>query len=221
MACYNLKKSTQLHGKLNYCFKIAYLSFTFSMSNKRWAYKTKKSGISEIILNITSLVFSNNKNHTGNLILWSNPWRHFHIQQIIKNDQKDYQLIMLLTAPDCFFSSSMLFSMVPLKPTTTAGLRLNSLSRNRECKACLITSPDSFEVGRLIGSYGFMNITRFVLFNLCILFCGLILIWYITYAIVIFSYSGFQDVEYSSGDLERLRVQDVGEGSVKIRCIYF
>lgn len=33
------------------------------------------------------------------------------------------------------------------------------------------------------------------------------------------SYSGFQagaDFEYSSGDLGQLRVQDVGEGSVKI-----
>ncbi|XP_031247311.1 uncharacterized protein LOC116105027 [Pistacia vera] len=98
---------------------------------------------------------------------------------------------MLLSAPDsCFFSSSMLFSIARLKPTTTRGLRLNSLSRNRVCKASLITSADSFEVGRLIGSYGFMNVT---------------------------SYSGFQDVEYSSGDLGRLRVQDVGEGSVKIR----
>lgn len=183
--------------------------------------RPKSQGFPKLSLALHLSSSQTNKNHTGNLILWSNPWRHFHSQQIIKNDQKDYQLIMLLTAPDSFFSSSMLFSMVPLKPTTTTGLRLNSLRRNRECKACLITSPDSFEVGRLIGSYGFMNITRFVLFNLCILFYGLILIWYITYAIVIFSYSGFQDVEYSSGDLERLRVQDVGEGSVKIRCIYF
>lgn len=37
------------------------------------------------------------------------------------------------------------------------------------------------------------------------------------------SYSGFQlgeGVEYSSGDLGQLRVQDVGEGSVKIRCSF-
>lgn len=35
------------------------------------------------------------------------------------------------------------------------------------------------------------------------------------------SYSGFQagaDVEYATRDFERLRVQDVGEGNVKIRC---
>ncbi|KAI5347851.1 uncharacterized protein LOC110760957 [Prunus avium] len=73
----------------------------------------------------------------------------------------------------------------------------NSLLRTRTtrfcCKASLITNSDSFEVGRLIGSYGFMNIT---------------------------SSSGSplgEDTEYSSGDLGRLRVQDVGEGSVKIR----
>lgn len=55
-----------------------------------------------------------------------------------------------------------------------------------------MTNPDSFEVGRLIGSYGFMNIT---------------------------SYSGFKlgaDLEYSSRDLGPLSVQDVGEGSIRI-----
>ncbi|KAL8538356.1 hypothetical protein ACS0TY_000373 [Phlomoides rotata] len=64
---------------------------------------------------------------------------------------------------------------------------------NTCCKASLITSSDSFEVGKLIGSYGFMNIS---------------------------SYSGTQssiDMEYLSGDIGRLRAQDVGEGSVKIR----
>ncbi|CAN6726103.1 unnamed protein product [Malus baccata var. baccata] len=74
-----------------------------------------------------------------------------------------------------------------------------SLSRTRTTRFCcraslnLITDSDSFEVGRLIGSYGFMNIT---------------------------SSSGSPlgaDAEYSSGDVGRLRVQDVGEGSVKIR----
>ncbi|XP_058086807.1 uncharacterized protein LOC131233942 isoform X2 [Magnolia sinica] len=70
-------------------------------------------------------------------------------------------------------------------------------------KASLISNPDDFEVGRLVGSYGFMNIT---------------------------SYSSFQsgglsnvgifeglDLGYSSEDIEQLRVQDVGEGQVKIR----
>ncbi|KAG8381672.1 hypothetical protein BUALT_Bualt06G0145900 [Buddleja alternifolia] len=63
----------------------------------------------------------------------------------------------------------------------------------RECKASFITTPDSFEVGRLIGSYGFMNVT---------------------------SYSGSQsgiDIDYLPADVGRLRAQDVGEGSVKIR----
>ncbi|KAK9206116.1 hypothetical protein WN943_016389 [Citrus x changshan-huyou] len=103
---------------------------------------------------------------------------------------------MLLTAPDCFSSSLLPFASI--KNSTAAVIlkrfRLNSVSRTgtsrRLCRASLITSPDSFEVGRLIGSYGFMNIT---------------------------SYSGLRDIEYSSGDLGRLGVQDVGEGSVKIR----
>ncbi|XP_062150367.1 uncharacterized protein LOC133858932 [Alnus glutinosa] len=98
---------------------------------------------------------------------------------------------MLLAAPDCLTS-------LRYKPTFLfpRGSRSKSVSRTRArrfCKASLITNSDSFEVGRLFGSYGFMNIT---------------------------SYSGFQsgtDIEYSYGDLSRLRVQDVGEGSVKIR----
>ncbi|KZV48325.1 hypothetical protein F511_26542 [Dorcoceras hygrometricum] len=79
------------------------------------------------------------------------------------------------------------------------GLSLNSAPEHRRppvlrcCNASLITNPDSFEVGRLIGSYGFLNVT---------------------------SYSGWQssgDVEFSVPDAGRLRVQDVGEGDVKIR----
>ena len=31
------------------------------------------------------------------------------------------------------------------------------------CRASLITTPDSFEVGRLLGSYGFININRYSL----------------------------------------------------------
>ncbi|KAK4835820.1 hypothetical protein QYF36_014948 [Acer negundo] len=91
---------------------------------------------------------------------------------------------MLLTAPDCL-SSSMLSSVsLSLRKPTAFSKGLVSRTRtSRLCRASLITSPDSFEVGRLIGSYGFMNIT---------------------------SYSGVED-------LGRLRVQDVGEGSVKIR----
>ncbi|XP_041011013.1 uncharacterized protein LOC121254884 [Juglans microcarpa x Juglans regia] len=90
---------------------------------------------------------------------------------------------MLLTAPG--HKPSFLFSRGSASVTRTRPCRL--------CKATLITNSESFEVGRLVGSYGFMNIT---------------------------SYSGLQsgtDIEYSSGDLGRLRVQDVGEGSVKIR----
>nr|VDC85510.1 unnamed protein product [Brassica rapa] len=59
--------------------------------------------------------------------------------------------------------------------------------------ASLITSADSFEVGRLIGSYGFMNVT---------------------------SYSGLRsgdEFESTSDDIGRLKSQDIGEGGVKIR----
>lgn len=41
---------------------------------------------------------------------------------------------------------------------------VNSRGRNRRLHAVtagLITSAESFEVGRLIGSYGFMNVTRY------------------------------------------------------------
>ncbi|CAN0854434.1 hypothetical protein LINGRAHAP2_LOCUS5921 [Linum grandiflorum] len=59
-----------------------------------------------------------------------------------------------------------------------------------KCRSSLITSSSSFEVGALIGSYGFMNVT---------------------------SYSGGGDLSYSSTDLENMKVQDVGEGNVKIK----
>uniref|UniRef100_A0A453PBL1 Uncharacterized protein n=3 Tax=Aegilops tauschii subsp. strangulata TaxID=200361 RepID=A0A453PBL1_AEGTS len=75
----------------------------------------------------------------------------------------------------------------------------------RPISAALMTNPAYFEVGRLLGSYGFMNIT---------------------------SYSssqsgGFpndavnQDLSlgYSPEEIERLRVQDVGEGQVKISLL--
>ncbi|KAF5196923.1 Ribonuclease E/G-like protein [Thalictrum thalictroides] len=61
----------------------------------------------------------------------------------------------------------------------------------------MITNPDDFQVGRMMGSYGFMNVT---------------------------SYSTFQsnselDLQYSPQvDIDQFRVvQDVGEGQVKIR----
>ncbi|KAM3243016.1 hypothetical protein ACQJBY_055164 [Aegilops geniculata] len=73
----------------------------------------------------------------------------------------------------------------------------------RPISAALMTNPAYFAVGRLLGSYGFMNIT---------------------------SYSSSQSgglpndavnqdlsLGYSPEEIERLRVQDVGEGQVKIR----
>ncbi|XP_060204094.1 uncharacterized protein LOC132632253 [Lycium barbarum] len=84
------------------------------------------------------------------------------------------------------------------------GLRLNlnsNLPRTlrprrvvRLCVATLISNSDSFEVGRLIGSYGFMNVT---------------------------SYSGLQSgmgMDYAvSEDIGSFKVQDIGEGNVTIR----
>lgn len=68
-----------------------------------------------------------------------------------------------------------------------------------------MTNPAYFQVGRLLGSYGFMNIT---------------------------SYSSSQSgglpndaanqdlsLGYSPEEIERLRVQDVGEGEVKISLL--
>ncbi|KAM0935389.1 putative protein kinase [Dioscorea sansibarensis] len=70
-------------------------------------------------------------------------------------------------------------------------------------RAALITNPDDFQVGRFVGTYGFMNITSYSSFPS----------------------GGFQNVSnfkeisagYSSDEMERLRIQDVGEGQVKIR----
>ncbi|KAL3565240.1 hypothetical protein D5086_033286 [Populus alba] len=102
---------------------------------------------------------------------------------------------MILVSPDCLStsSSSMLFSRNPMLSShlcfTIRRRTFRTKTSRRLCVASsLITSPESFEVGRLIGSYGFMNIT---------------------------SYSaGGMDFEYSGG---QLKLQDVGEGSVKIR----
>ncbi|KAI3457860.1 hypothetical protein Pfo_014523 [Paulownia fortunei] len=99
--------------------------------------------------------------------------------------------MMLLTADYLSFSSRVCFFR-----EFNFNVGMNFRRRRvggRCCKATLITNSDSFEVGRLIGSYGFMNIT---------------------------SYSGLQsgmDMEYLPADVGRLRAQDVGEGSVKIR----
>ncbi|KAL1547360.1 hypothetical protein AAHA92_23847 [Salvia divinorum] len=100
---------------------------------------------------------------------------------------------MLSAANNPFLSSRVcFFRFGELNLSARLNLRRRRAG-DRCCKASLITNSDSFEVGRLIGSYGFMNIT---------------------------SYSGPQsttDTEYMAGDIGRLRAQDVGEGSVKIR----
>ncbi|XP_078437563.1 protein kinase superfamily protein [Wolffia australiana] len=69
-------------------------------------------------------------------------------------------------------------------------------------RSCLVTDAEDFEVGRFIGSYGFMNVTSYSSLNRG----G-------------FSGGGLYQMEasYSTEDIERLKVQDVGEGQVKIR----
>ncbi|CAI0383923.1 unnamed protein product [Linum tenue] len=80
-------------------------------------------------------------------------------------------------------------SKFPCLSSRISSFILNSPKRWR-CRASLITTSDSFEVGALVGSYGFMNVTRFQ--------------------------SG-SELSYSPMDLQQLKVQDVGEGSFKIK----
>uniref|UniRef100_A0A804NUR4 Protein kinase domain-containing protein n=3 Tax=Zea mays TaxID=4577 RepID=A0A804NUR4_MAIZE len=73
----------------------------------------------------------------------------------------------------------------------------------RSVSAALMTNPAYFEVGRFLGGYGFMNIT--------------------SYSSSQFgepsNVAGIQDLGlgYSPEEIERLRVQDIGEGEVTIR----
>lgn len=98
-----------------------------------------------------------------------------------------------------FRASSL--SLASFPPVKSLFLNSNNFAKPVSCRpgSCsilnLITDPDSFQVGKLIGSYGFICIT---------------------------SYSGLQsgmDIQISTQDIGRLKVQDVGEGSVKISVI--
>ncbi|KAI4322021.1 hypothetical protein L6164_021749 [Bauhinia variegata] len=94
--------------------------------------------------------------------------------------------MLLASSPECFSCFRSIRENIFFIPKSPNFNSLNRIRKTRLCKATLITNSDCFQVGRLVGSYGFMNIT---------------------------SYSAFP----TSGDLEQLRVQDVGEGSVKIK----
>ncbi|KAL3630809.1 hypothetical protein CASFOL_023793 [Castilleja foliolosa] len=88
----------------------------------------------------------------------------------------------------CIFRECHFNLGVNIRPRRVIGGR-------RRCTATLITNSDSFEVGKLIGSYGFMNVT---------------------------SYSGLKpgtETELLPEDFSKLRAQNVGEGSVKIRLL--
>lgn len=112
---------------------------------------------------------------------------------------------MIVGVTDCCSSLALAASVNQLSSCTSSRFQgkplrfnyLNSLNNKKFtpgcCRANLITDSESFQVGKLIGTYGFMNITSF---------SG--------------SPSGLDD-QFAPGDMGRLRVQDVGEGSVKIR----
>lgn len=115
--------------------------------------------------------------HIFYFLLTTNPvrcWRHFRRTE----EQAEHSSAsMLLTTPDCFSTGLRIQRPTPLFSTASAS-SFNSLSRTRTsrvCKASLITNSDSFEVGRLIGSYGFMNVTRYRSFTLGFLI--LISVW--------------------------------------------
>ncbi|KAF3641164.1 putative histone acetyltransferase MCC1-like isoform X1 [Capsicum annuum] len=101
---------------------------------------------------------------------------------------------------DCLSQCGSSFSGIGLRLNLNSNSNSTRIIRPRRavnvglCVASLVTNSDSFEVGRLIGSYGFMNVT---------------------------SYSGLQSgmgMDYAvSEDIGSFKVQDVGEGSVKIR----
>uniref|UniRef100_A0A1D1YE89 F420-non-reducing hydrogenase vhc subunit G n=1 Tax=Anthurium amnicola TaxID=1678845 RepID=A0A1D1YE89_9ARAE len=92
---------------------------------------------------------------------------------------------------------SVRFSKKCRRPPTAAGRRTLCT------RSALITNPDDFEVGRFLGSYGFMNVTSYSSFQSGGLFSG----------------ERVEELNFrsSSEDIERLKVQDVGEGQVKIR----
>lgn len=94
-----------------------------------------------------------------------------------------------------FLSNSFIHGSVNFSSSCllNSNLKFKEQRSSRICKASLITNPEDFEVGRSVGSYGFMNITSYSKYN-----------------------AGAEDVQYSSNDVDRLRVQDVGEGQVKI-----
>ncbi|XP_068669786.1 uncharacterized protein [Aristolochia californica] len=115
---------------------------------------------------------------------------------------------MFITVPNRFFVSdkfcgSGAFGWNSVHPFSKILRAPTNGRRSSSFKASLISNPDAFEVGKFIGSYGYMNVT---------------------------SYSSVQsggpssvglfvdlDAGYSSEDVEQLKVQDVGEGQVKIR----
>ncbi|WCJ27783.1 Protein kinase superfamily protein [Euphorbia peplus] len=99
-----------------------------------------------------------------------------------------------ISSASSMLSSSFTFRRLRASTRSNIPTFFNSPTRIRSSRASLITTPDYFEVGRLISSYGFMNITSYS--------------------------SGFQlgmDMEYPPVNIGKLKVQDVGEGGVTIK----
>lgn len=69
---------------------------------------------------------------------------------------------------DCLSQCGSSFSGIGLRLNLNSNSNSTRIIRPRRavnvglCVASLVTNSDSFEVGRLIGSYGFMNVTRSV-----------------------------------------------------------
>lgn len=80
---------------------------------------------------------------------------------------------MIVGVTDCCSSLALAASVHQLSSCTSSRFQgkplrfnyLNSLNNNKFtpgcCRANLITDSESFQVGKLIGTYGFMNITRY------------------------------------------------------------
>ncbi|XP_074311720.1 uncharacterized protein LOC141647441 [Silene latifolia] len=98
----------------------------------------------------------------------------------------------------------MLLGAVPLKAFSPMTMKVRDKSgrlgglretirmkKGGVCKASLITDPESFQVGRLLGTYGFFNVT---------------------------TYSGFTSSTFADEeDVPLFKTQDLGQGNVNIR----
>ncbi|CAM8944869.1 unnamed protein product [Rhodiola kirilowii] len=130
---------------------------------------------------------------------------------------------MLLTTPNHFTPSSYNSSVSPSSSSLTRKsiIAAAHFTRRSRTRATLITNPDAFEVGRLIGTYGFINVTRYLYLSISIYPIPFSIFLTKRLFFTVPSYKGLQagnGVDTATADdVGRLKVQDVGEGSIKIR----